>query len=925
MTMSTVGVPKLAPGQGTLQVYYRMKEKFGGTQAWKDLMDSDAIIIQSMNQAFSYKNGDYFDFSATRRDDGWNILFVKNDHLTEEYKTVLRAHSTNQTRLRMTQHQSSERAATIIQLQDDIHKFKNALSEKDKIIDHLTQEIKTLRAAFRQTRETTEAVTIAANRTSWTSAVIVVLAILFTILMNPVNAIQTDCTSYVRGCYLDATMKSAGKLDYEIFHNKCFGMTTIRLSPEDVNITELIAQCSIYHSEMVGKQEWIPAFCARNVQTRLTTATCEVLSYTQMFDEWSLEVMEQTLNMDIKKLLPLLCHIFGALTVFLGSDPWKTLPIFLFGMWMKIPVFALSFALTLFPITTLGFLVLMLWLPVQHHIALYVVHWIVSVIMAFLVEKDMSAVSYAVIYSISLPIWNCAVYVIQAYSIGLPAQIIMLAVSITMLAGVAYAQSTYTIVAPDGTTTKHKRVDMLKTGVKSTLLKMQNAVRGIIPEMPDKTKCIARIDTDIGRGVAFRFMNDIYTIGHVVGNCDTAKITWNGTSVICTVKDRKELFESCDELVRFRLPPEFQAMKPLRLSRIESSDYMQMLAFDQHELVTYTGWCIVDGNWLSNSFNTKPGDSGAPYVDRFGRLFGIHLGTQGIVAQGYRLTDVLKCQPTPPPLQPINEMPAFETREAVANVQSQHLEELGEQLLEKLIQGTKKSFAQMTTEMEKITQSQASIANLLENHNTMITTLVDKVNVQEQLIATLMDKISTLEYKVKTQELNDMILAADCVDEQKKKRKTRSKHKFANVKVLTEEQYRKMLEEGWTVDEIRNAVDQLRDQAWAEYEIDRDDFTEDDEELQKELDKFVFSQSLPTPKDGKRTYAASDCVLEEAKRRIKQKIFSCPHCKNDFPGNARHNVRACRGVQTNDAVVISKKKKQQQPKNEQDGRKGTSQ
>nr|QKN88810.1 MAG: nonstructural polyprotein [Astroviridae sp.] len=407
---------------------------------------------------------------------------------------------------------------------------------------------------------------------------------------------------------------------------------------------------------------------------------------------------------------------------------------------------------------------------------------------------------------------------------------------------------------------------------------------------------------------------------------DVATLRWNGIGVQQTVKKRIPLFESCDELVVFKLPAEFQGMKPLRLSRLETSDYMQLLVFNDVDVATYSGWVMLDGNWLSNTFQTKPGDSGGPYVDRNGRLVGIHLGTQGVVAQGYNLTHVLKNihaveQPTelPEPVYRIHKQEEAEsvtkqdepikidsgnTREITAEdimreiaelkakgllFQPQDSAEIADDITARVIEGTKKSHAALTAEMEKMSQA--------------ITTMMQMIECQNKVIEAQNVRIKQLE--TTSQDTRQ-------VEDQKKKRNKARNERFMKIKVLTEEEYQRMLDEGWSTDEINDAISQLRQRAWQEYEMEEEDY-----EPEEILDDFLMTYQKARPKNGKLEFTCLDqaiMVVEQAR-----KTFRCPKCKGRFSRGERHNPKTCRGK---NAQVGEQ---EQQPKNLKTGRRGTSQ
>lgn len=893
-----------------MALFQRMKEKYGNTNAWRELMACDAYQLMSVNLAYGYKDGVTYKFEAEKVEAGYNVNITTATLPTQE-ENILRAQASNQMRIRLFAEQSSQKMEENLRLREKITALEGKIREQDAVIKHHQTEIKLLRAGIVDSHTAVSTAVRASTRT-WTFALMLLAFLVLGFLTGEAQAIETDCTRPIEGCYFDIFKQSTRMLTYTEVQNMCYGKTNTIMSAHAVNLTQLLLECEGQMSKLspVGVTEWVEPWCKETLVPRLVFAECRKKTWEQYVWE-KMELIQEVANpsqFGVHQLIRVASYMLVVLTIIHGANFLYLVPLALMMFVLQIPTLCFSVAINFFPTSSIVYIPILYLVDNSALNWVFFCHWVTSVMYGLFIEKTFAGVSHGVFMACALPVWYYVAQLVRYTEIPVPVQIVMLTAGVTTTFGARYLNATVTIQKPDGTVEKQKRMDIFKDNFKDKLLKAQNAIRGIIPEIPDKTRCILRVETNDAMGVGFRFMNEIVTIGHVMGDNDTATLKWNGIGVTATLKKRIPLFESCDELVIFKLPTEFQGMKPLRLSRLDTSDYMQLLTFKDQDIATYTGWVMLDGNWMSNTFQTKAGDSGAPYVDRNGRLVGIHLGTQGVVAQGYNLTQVLKTTYNIP-LAPINETPEPVTSLYISPPETKQdflqdsgitaedimrelsafkqqlvnqctVEQVGDGILERVIEGTKKSHAAIACELEKVTENLQKLTQMLQSQQEVITKQEMRIQALERVNTTLL--------------------------EQKKKRNKERTERFMKVKVLTEEEYQRMLDEGWTSDEITNAVSQLRQRAWQDYEMEEEDY-----EPEEVLDDFLM-----TYQRGK-TDNAVMCACEDQIIFLLQsrKTFKCPKCKGRFTRGERHNPKTCRG----------KHEEQEQPKNVKTGRRGTSQ
>nr|UVW93783.1 non-structural polyprotein [Crow astrovirus] len=839
-----IGLSKLTPLQGTVQLFKRMKQLYGNTNAWRDLMRCDAVALENMNAAWGTRDDRFFNFTATKVMNGWDVKFSEAKP-TEEVEIMLRAQASNAITKRYHATMSSARADEILQLQQKLREKATEIKELHKINEHHMKEI----AHLRKVMQHESTVSTAPRLNKFYLVLILFLAFMY-------GARAEDCTRPVKGCYLDTTKPFTRAYTWQDIQLYCSGETTVTLPALGVNIPEIENQCEEY----LQKNQMNPGasyrdWCKETLQQTLHTVACAQETYGNHI----LTTVKAVYGfLRSKNLLPFMKTSFVIATMIMHF--WRTnyagvvmtLVLTLKTRYNLLNVLRVSTMCTeyivasaLTPLTGI--------LTTDHIIVTFFVT-MTSITARFLLD-GLHGVSQSALSALLMTCFDVTEFASEALEVDEILHFMVTPIILVTIAGLNYTMSSVTIVKPDGTVEKKRNIELPK----NLFLKVQNAVRGVIPHFPDRANQVVVVESDVGTGVGWRFMNNIYTLKHVVGGSKVVKLSWGAITVRANVEAEIPLYESVDSLVKIKLPPELQGLKPFRLVKQPKSDYLTLISMDLTTMqpITYTGWNTLDGVWLTNTFETKPGDSGAPYMDRNGRLVGVHMGTQGVVAQGYALFEVLHNMK---PLAEQTMTPAMD------------------EMLYKLIDGTKRSHAALTTTIEQ---------------------LIDKVNMLEK-------KLQEQPETVKQPILEEK-------KKQNKKRISALRARFSRIKVLTEEQYQEMLDKGWTKEEIDDAITQLRDRAFMDYLIEHeDDLDADDFDAEKYFDEEVMNYESKPIKEKRGFVTTAKIDIIEQKKRKRVKPYVCRYCKKTY--TTYHDIHKCRKTQDN-AVSVDTQKEEKDQKN----------
>nr|QXV86508.1 nonstructural protein 1a [Avastrovirus sp.] len=387
-----------------------------------------------------------------------------------------------------------------------------------------------------------------------------------------------------------------------------------------------------------------------------------------------------------------------------------------------------------------------------------ILHWVVMTLVAIFYSapgKLLEDILMSGVMTCLIIAWNCVVRIIIISQLPIWVQVIL---AVTIANIVAVMRWVY---SSDTNQKAPKIVAVPHNAVKRII----NWQRGIIPPQTDISERVVTIVAGDKIGTGFRYMNYILTAGHVVGEDKVVEIRWKNFSCQANVKGHIDLPECPDTLAKISLPAGLANIKPLKLSKADTSCYGSLTSFDENRTTVQTmqGWLIFDGNWIGVPFDTRPGHSGSPYCDKDGRLIGIHLGSQALLGAGYRLNTILQS--------------------GIDIVKQQSLDE--DDIVRKVIKGVQVSFGQLCGQLEELSER---IYALEENQN----------------------MVSYVPFVQAGRNRN-------------KRRNDRLYKRFSKMKVLTEEQYRELQEKGVSPETIRSIVDQLRQTALEEFLMDDDD------------------------------------------------------------------------------------------------------
>nr|QIS87979.1 MAG: non-structural polyprotein [Fuchs virus] len=504
-----------------------------------------------------------------------------------------------------------------------------------------------------------------------------------------------------------------------------------------------------------------------------------------------------------RAIMAALCHLVGWLT---GSGP---LP--------------LVVVLNYLPVLCMPFLLALLIAPPEYVILIWLLAFVTLQFEALLGKEGVwfQRVAGATTSTLVLIGWNIVTYCLRQMELNIVTQVLLGTGGAALYAGINAAAATVTVANPDGTVEKHKRYGQWKDSIATklaTIWQKAKAVRGIIPSFPVKEESIFQVEVTtkdgVFHGTGFRLGNYVYTAGHVTAGAEKVVLKWKDLKVQTKVLGKIELNLYTDTLVRLQLPAAFSTVPSLRVAKEANNDYYQMITFGNNssQVVTFTGWGSIDDEYFSAPFETYPGTSGSPIIDRTGKIVAVHFGTNMACSSGYVITTLFRVEP-PVKTECSSDPDAF---------------------LQKVTDGVRQSHADMMAKIEELLERVKTLESKHEQLAKVHNENVDKRN-------SWGSKLEARIKKLEEQEMPELEPKQTLVEEAKGKSKKTvrgAKHRYRAVanmvkrrlrtaNMLTEEEYKRLEEEGFSKEEIRDIVENLREQAFLQWQLDNEDDWED--------------------------------------------------------------------------------------------------
>nr|WEX25370.1 nonstructural polyprotein [Chicken astrovirus] len=866
------GLDKVFSFQGVHDLFDRMRVLYGATPAWKALMSSEAVYIKDVKTAFG-ANGTQigFFFAETPTTPTWSPN-AGDAILTAGEKTCLAAQQAREVRLKASLSTNSSLVHQIMektreakdktkQLEELQHKIDSMVDTNKILYQRMEQrhqekleilgekisklrydnhqwfmtcekkdeEISTLRRQLEHKKGT-------CKRIFWDTLTWLILAVLlfgfFSVSEGATpngtltikektwsfEDVEKTCMKPDFGCLVMDTWLPHPAMDFEDLMSKCYNTHGNVIPRSAFNSEQLLYDCTKTAHYFNDGHDYIENYkwCEKRMAT-LVAADCHGDTgvdkvYTQVVE--AIASSRKFFNkLAVYKLDIWILAIFSIVLAGNKEKMIKLLPFIALGWWFNLPIFLLSTAVNFFPTIALPFIAFQVIQPGFLVITAFTL-WLTLTLVAFFWHDGLTILmeaSFAIVYTFFFFAWSVSMTVCASLQMSLTYQILLFCVSLSIYCGTKFACSQVIITNPDGTTEKITRVGKVKKAAfqqcKRGLTYLQT--RGIIPSSPVKINSVVVITGKNGVGTGFRFMNYIVTAGHVVAGSEWATAKF-GDTVVKIKKEREiDMCECPDTLVLFKLPKELQGVKPLKLTQNVKSNYMTLHGFCPNFVnsVSFTGWCTVDGPWLNNAFNTTFGNSGAPYCDPDGKLVGIHLGTQGVTSQGFVVSDVLRKQFEPQYQCSCKQPEMDQTPTPMPPAQFDY-----EEFLSRVITGTKISHQAILKQQEEMLEQIQIVTKILQDNGLLAE---QKKKGKTKRTARGAKAVMTKKYL--------------------------SKGHFMKMKMLSEEEYQKLVDEGFTADEIKEVVNNLREQAWLEYCIDNDI---DDEGAEDWYDQMLHDEEI---------------------------------------------------------------------------------
>ncbi|ADJ17720.1 nonstructural protein [Human astrovirus 6] len=316
----------------------------------------------------------------------------------------------------------------------------------------------------------------------------------------------------------------------------------------------------------------------------------------------------------------------------------------------------------------------------------------------------------------------------------------------------------------------------------------QSGVRvGVNDFVVIKPGALCIIDTPEGKGTGFFSGNDIITAAHVVGNNTFVNICYEGLMYEAKVRYMPE-----KDIAFITCPGDLHPTTRLKLAKNPDYSSVTVMAYVNEDLVVSTATAMVHGNTLSYAVRTQDGMSGAPVCDKYGRVLAVHQTNTGYTG-GAVVIDPADFHPVKAPSQ---------------------IEQLKEEI-ERL-----KAQLNATTEVAPDPTEPQPVATL-EQKNVSDNDVVDLVRIAMER-----------EMKVLRDEINKVLEPFI----QKKKGKTKHgrgrvrRNLRKGVKLLTEEEYRELLEKGLDRETFLDLIDRIIGERAGYPDYDDDEYYDDDDD-----------------------------------------------------------------------------------------------
>nr|BAX00264.1 ORF1ab [Porcine astrovirus 5]BAX00267.1 ORF1ab [Porcine astrovirus 5] len=157
------------------------------------------------------------------------------------------------------------------------------------------------------------------------------------------------------------------------------------------------------------------------------------------------------------------------------------------------------------------------------------------------------------------------------------------------------------------------------------------------PSFPIPSNCLVHITTDQGSGTGFRTGNYLVTARHVVAGATSTEVSVGSLTTTLTSADWIPLGER--DIVKAKLPSLFQHLSSVRVADKSSNDWIGLLTFAPNG--SYYQLAVGDGLWfddtLTYALDSDNGSSGSPVIDRTGKVVAVHTMSTGYTASGQRL------------------------------------------------------------------------------------------------------------------------------------------------------------------------------------------------------------------------------------------------------------------------------------------------